>query len=200
MTVEDQLEVTLATPGDWIVVDQAASVEALVGDHLAAVPELKPHREQLTESVADTMARAGQEGVLFMAVLADPGAQGVPIIATAMLATTLEPPEPLRQAAEPAAGLPDVESALEDPDVTQRDVRSMLLSGGPALRVARLIDVPLVEGGPALTLLSVQYFFTAAELDQVFVLQFTSPSAVAHDELQRLFHEIADSFRVRPAA
>jgi hypothetical protein len=209
-----ELDVTISTPGDWIVIehgtlDDEAAVDALVGERLDAVPELAPHRAELVSTVAKTMARAQRDGVLFTAVLADPGVHGAPVMANLVVGTSEAPDAELVEAAVPArdgepANLDEVEEALAatapEEGVTQRAVHSILLPEGPALRVARLLDVPLVEGGPELTVLSVQYFFTASDLDQVFVLSFTSPSVAAHEELQLIFHRIARTFRVGPRA
>jgi hypothetical protein len=204
--VPHELEVAISTPGDWIVIehgaiDDAAAVDRLVGQRLDAVPELAPHRDELVTTVARTAARAQREGVVFAAVLADPGARSAPVMANLVVATSALPDPALVESAVPAAGgeLSDPDPAAEsspEEGVTQRVVHSLLLPGGPALRVARLVSLPLVEGGPELAVLSVQYFFTADGLDQALVLSFTSPSVAAHEELQAIFHAIAETFRV----
>jgi hypothetical protein len=212
----EELELTIATPGDWIVLEHDAladdgAIEALVRDRLDEVPELAPYREALASTVAKTAARAQAEGVVFSALLADPGLRGAPVMANLVVATSAEPAPELAAEAVPAQDsraqddLGAIERALDARDpaavpgedgVAQRAVHSVLLPGGPALRVARLMEFELVPGGPALLVLSVEYFFTATDLEQVFVLRFTSPSVAAHEELQLVFHRIARTFRV----
>jgi hypothetical protein len=214
MTAARELDVRLATPGDWVVLrrDDLASeedVDRFVGDRLDAVPELAPYRDELVTSVARTRARAERDGVVFTALLADIAPQGIPVLANLVVATSAAPSPELAQAAVPAEdaaapGVQDVERALDEaapPEqgVTQRVVHSMLLPGGPALRVARVAQLALVEGGPEVTVLSVEYFFSPSDLDQVFVVRFVSPSIAAHEELQLLFHEIAATFSVSPS-
>ena len=207
MTAVRELDVSLSTPGDWIVVEHGAlederEVDRIVADRLDDVPELAAHRNELAASVARTFARAQREGVVFAAIMAGPGRDGIPVLANLVVAASAAPPPELAAAAEPtggetAPGLQDVEQALdesEEPGVQQRIVHSLLMRAGPALRVARLSRHALLEGGPEVAFLSVEYFFT--KHDQVFVLRFVSPSIAAHEELQALFHEIASTFSV----
>jgi hypothetical protein len=218
--LEREVEVSISTPGDWVVVEHGAladegAVDALVGDRLAEVPQLAPYRERLVASIARTAARAEQEGVVFAAVLADPGERDAPIVANLALATTAGPTADLVAEAEPArdgASVDELEAmraavtgeatgaGAEEDGVTQRVVHSLLLPGGPTLRVARVMELELVEDGPKIAVLAVEYFFRVAASGQVFVLRFTSPSIAAHEELQLIFHRIAQTFRVDDAA
>jgi hypothetical protein len=202
------LDVSLSTPGDWIVIRHGEladerDVDRLVGDRLDETPELAPYRDELVASVARTFARAEREGVVFAAIMAAPGPEGTPVLANLVVAQSAAPAPELAAAAtlagEGEPGLHDVERALDEPGepgVQQRVVHALLLPGGPALRVARLSRHALLADGPEVTVLSVEYFFTKHELDQVFVLRFVSPSLAAHEELQALFHEIASTFSV----
>lgn len=201
-----ELDVRLSTPGDWIVLQPGelsdeTTVDELVGDRLDAVPELVPYRDQLVATVARAAARAESEGVIFSAVFADIAPVGAPVTANLIVATSAAPAPELAEEAIPEseAGVERALEAADEPGVSQRAVHSVLLPSGPALRVARLSQIELVEGGPELTVLSVEYFFSPSMLDQVFVLRFVSPSIAAHEELQLLFHEIAATFAVSPS-
>jgi hypothetical protein len=70
------------------------------------------------------------------------------------------------------------------------------LAAGPALRAARLEDVPLRPGGTDATTLVVQYFAPIADHDRVAILTFSTPSVGAHLHLQGIFHEIAQSLTI----
>lgn len=201
MTASDTFDVSIGTPGNWIPLEAYlppdADVDALVGERLAEVPELAPHREHLVETVESTIERARGEGVLFCAILADLTEDGTPVIANLAVATVPAPPPTDDGRTEPV-GLAEIEetaAAADEPDVSQRTVDSMLLPGGPAVRIARLIELPLAEDGPSLTTLSVQYFLTVPDENQFVVLSFTTPTVAQHLELQALFHEIALTFR-----
>jgi hypothetical protein len=196
----ETFDVSIATPGNWIPLDaflpDDADVESLVGDRLAEVPELAPHADDLVETVTKTLSHTREEGVLFCAVLADLTDDGDPVIANLTVVTAPAPP-PRDGQTEPA-GLAEIEANVaeaDEPDVSQRSVDSMLLPGGPAVRIARVVDLPLAEGGPALTTLAVQYFLTVPDEDQFVVLSFTTPTVAKHLELQAVFHEIALTFR-----
>lgn len=198
------------TPGDWIVFDlrdaDGAPVERLVADRLDDLEGLAPHRDQLVGFVARTWQRARREGVLLAAILVDQAERGAPVIANLALARAPAPPRAPREAAGPpgGSGLAAVDDTLArqatERRVTERVVTSVLLPGGPALRVARLLDLPLAPDGPSVAVLSVQYVFTASDLDEAFVLAFSSPSIAAHEELQALFHAIASTLRIGQAA
>lgn len=223
LELEHEVEVSISTPGDWVVLEHDAltderEVDALVGERLAEVPELAPYRERLVTSIAKTAARAQREGVVFAALLADPGLRDAPIVANLVVGTSPGPTADVLADAVPArdgasadeqeasmrqavAGRDehaDAEGVRED-GVSQRVVHSLLLPGGPALRVARLMELELVEDGPKIAVLAVEYFFRVAASGQVFVLRFTSPSVAAHQELQVVFHRIAQTFRVDDA-
>jgi hypothetical protein len=214
---EHEVEVSISTPGDWVVVEHGAltderDVDALVGERLGEIPELAPYRDGLVTSIARTAARAEREGVVFAALLADLGPRDAPVVANLVVGTSPGPtadvvaqavpardgaPVDERAAVEQALSAGDATAAgVQEDGVTQRVVHSLLLPGGPALRVARLMELELVEGGPRVAVLAVEYFFRVPASGQVFVLRFTSPSIAAHEELQVVFHRIARTFRV----
>jgi hypothetical protein len=197
----DTFDVSIATPGNWIPLEaflpEGADADALVGERLAEVPELAPHREHLVETVESTMARARGEGMLFCAVLADLTDKGEPVIANLAVATVAAPPAGDDGRVDPVS-LAEIEEGAanaDEADVSQRHVDSILLPGGPAIRIARLVELELAEGGPSLTTLSVQYFLTVPDQDQFVILSFTTPTVAEHLELQAVFHEIALTFR-----
>ena len=197
------LELSVATPGNWLTVEPDAfadrtAVEGMVEGRIDEIPELAPHRSQLLESVVRTLGRARQDGVVHCAVLVDLTETKQPLLANlTVVVTPAPPPDPERGDLPRIA---EIEDALADhePDVTQREVNSMLLPGGPAMRIARMIDLPLAgegEGTVSITVLSVQYFFAVPGEDAFVVLNFSSPSIGAHLRLQSLFHDIAAEFR-----
>ena len=202
------LELSIATPGNWLTVEpedfgDRAAVEGMVEGRLDEIPQLAPHRAQLLESVVATLGRAREDGVVHCAVLVDLTDTQQPLLANLTVAVTPAPPPDPERADLPR--IAEIEAALADhePDVAQREVGSMLLPGGPAMRIARMIDLPLAgEGDHALsiTVLSVQYFFSVPGEDAFVVLNFASPSIGAHLRLQSLFHDIAAEFRFVGAA
>jgi hypothetical protein len=217
---EREVGVSISTPGDWVVVEHGTladeqEVDELVGARLGEVCQLTPYRDQLVRSIARTAARAEREGVVFSALLADPGARDAPILANLVVGTSPGPASDLVAEAVPArdgapaneleavqqalAGEGAATDGVQEDGVTQRVVHSLLLPGGPTLRVARLMELELVEDGPKVAVLAVEYFFRVAASGQVFVLRFTTPSVAAHEELQLIFHRIAQSFRVDAA-
>jgi hypothetical protein len=207
-----EFDLNIRTPGDWIVVDaaalsDAAEVDALVGDRLDTVPELAGRRGDLVATVTRSLRRAREAGVLFTAVLADVDEEGRPLMANLAVAAAAGPAPVVEDdapssaatagagAAAAARETPDLEAAFAEqfPDAERRDVTSVLLPGGPAVRLARLFDVPLTDDGPMLAMLSVQYFFSVPGLEQMLVLSFTTPSIAAAERLQQIFHAIAET-------
>jgi hypothetical protein len=210
--VTEELAIDIALPGDWVVIaDKAladpAQVEALVGTRLDEVPELAPYRDDLVASVSNSAAAIERNGVLLTAVLAELTPDGR--ARTANLAVAAAPmPEAVEPAAsepasdaEPESPLRELERSLADlpteDQVSHRRVESVLLSNGPAVRIARLLEVPLSDDGPRLSMLSVQYFFLLSETRQVVVLNFTTPSLGELPYLQGVFHAIANGFAIR---
>jgi hypothetical protein len=130
------------------------------------------------------------------------GRDRTPLTANLAIATAPTPSPPAEaapQTGEPAGSpLAWIEATLAESapeaDTSERDVTTLLLPGGPALRIARLVDLPLADNGPLLRVLGVQYFFLVPDADQAMVLSFSSPSLGAIDHLQALFHEIAKTF------
>jgi hypothetical protein len=204
-----EFNLNIRTPGNWIVVDadalgEAGAVDELVGDRLEAVPELAPRRDELVATVARTLKRARHDGILFTALLADVTDERQVIMANLAVGTSVAPPvddaaasrAATRASADSASAQDaDVEALLEEqePGVARREVDSVLMPAGPAIRVARLFDVPLTDEGPVLTVLGVQYFFAVPDADQMIVLSFTTPSVGAAEKLQQVFHSIAET-------
>jgi hypothetical protein len=192
------IAIAITTPGDWIAFDPAlftdsVSAETLLGERLEAVPELASYREELLAVCARTMARASSDGVLYTALLADLRAEREPMLGSlAVVTTPAPPPDP----ESPMPKLADIEERIADrePDVEQRLVQSILLPGGPALRVARVVELPLTAT-LRIVGLTVQYFLTVPGEDQFVILSFASPTLAAHVELQQIWHDIATSFR-----
>jgi hypothetical protein len=196
-----QLETVIAIPGDWIRLEPETfanelAVEDLVGDRLNDVPELAPHREELVGDVTRTLARAVAEEAMLAAVLADVADEEQPMIASLMVLATASPPPDVAAAEIPSeAELAEAVAEGDDDTVADRHVGSVLLPGGPAMRIARVQELNLGESGPALLALTVQYYFMVPGIDQFVVLSFASPTVGAHLRLQEIFHEIAASFR-----
>jgi hypothetical protein len=206
-----EFHLSIQTPGDWIVLDADAlgdsdRVDALVGDRLDAVPELADRRDDLVATVARTLKRARQDGVVFTAILGDVGADGQVLMANLAVGTSAAPPVDEDAVVHEAEGSdatdgaratrpPDLDALLaaDEPEVDRRAVDSILMPAGPAIRVARLFDVPLTDDGPMLSVLSVQYFFSIPDADQMVVLSFSTPSVGAAEHLQRIFHGIAET-------
>jgi hypothetical protein len=217
-TMPLEIDTTISLPGDWLTFEPSAlaerrSVDELVGDRLAELPELAEHREALVTSVADTMARAEDEGVFLTAVMAAVDDAGHPLLANLAIAIGAAPsgqrPDPAaedagtdadRHAPPAPVSMADLEAEVAradtDDGVTQRAVDSVLLGSGPAVRIARLSDVPLFDGGPALQTLSVQYFVPVPDGDSVAILSFATPSVGAHLRMQAIFHQIASTFAI----
>lgn len=205
-----ELDIQISLPGDWLAIDSEVfadqtTVDELVGERLDAVPELAPYRDDLVASVSRSMARAKEGGIIFTAVLAELTPEGQARTANLAIAVTELPAvadedveagltagatSPMEQLERTLAEQPSEEQ------ISHRTLDSILLPSGPAVRIARLYDIPLSDNGPLLSVLSVQYFLEAPEGAGMVVLNFTTPSLGEIDYLQSLFHEIARSFEM----
>lgn len=213
--LDSGIPVTLGLPGNWMLLDQDRlgdrdTADALVADHLDGIPALAPHRDAIVDAVAGSMAQASEGGVLMTAVMADVDAQGAPLLANLAVAVAPLPDHVEAGAANgdgAAAAAPDGVPTVEDLQqalaeqpsahpVEQQLVSTVLLPGGPAVRVAEVVELPLSAEGPTITMLSVRYLFLLPGGEQLVVLAFSTPTVAAHLELQALFNQIAGSFAI----
>jgi hypothetical protein len=210
--------VTLGLPGDWIVLDQDRlgdhdTADALVADHLDAIPPLAEHRDAIVDAVTSAMGQASEDGVLMTAIMADVDGDGAPLLASLAVAVAPLPegvealPDGEASGSSPSPSPSDAVPTVEDlqrtlaeqstdDTIEQQLVSTVLLPGGPAVRVAEVAAVPLSAEGPSLRMLSVRYLFLLPAGDQLVILSFTTPTVAAHLELQALFNQIAASFAV----
>jgi hypothetical protein len=198
---------TITLPGNWLTVDldsfdDKTAVQRLVTDRLADIPALAGHEADLVELISRSASLGQSEGVSFAAVLADVY-DGDPIVADLALAAT---PSPARESenADAASSLGirqalGIQSAVDEPGVRKRAVDDVSLAAGPAVRIARIHDLPLGETGVQLTVLTVQYWLFAPGNDRIVVLNFATPSLTHHKELARQFHTIAESLLFEPS-
>jgi hypothetical protein len=201
----DEPTLTLATPGDWLAVDLEAlgderAVTELIGPRIEALPALAKHGEELAATVTRTAENARTEGVVFAAVLATLHEDGSPVIANLTVAVVPTPPP--EEAAEGLAGassssLDALEQGLdaEEPGVAQRAVDRLMLPLGPVIRIARIHNVGVLESGPQLAVLTVQYWGITPDRGQLVVCNFSTPALALHRDLAALFHEIVLTLR-----
>jgi hypothetical protein len=220
--LDSGIPVTLGLPGNWMLLDQdrlgdADTADALVADHLDGIPALEAHRDAIVDAVANAMAQASEGGVLMTAVMADVDAKGAPLLANLAVAVAPLPDDVQAGAAAaaaasengdgpaaapaPSGGVPTVEDLQQalaeqptDNTIEQQLVSTVLLPGGPAVRLAEVVELPLSVEGPTIRMLSVRYLFLLPGGEQLVVLSFSTPTVAAHLELQDLFNQIAASF------
>lgn len=197
-------EFSIATPGDWMVVDfdvlgDQAVIGGLVDQRVEEEPALEPHRDELAELVLRSARIAEAAGVMFCATLATTRDDGAPILATLSVAagekdTSIDPnADAMPASADESPEI--VVNRIEESDGSTRYAPVAIeLPSGVAARMEHLGDVPLF-GSASLVCLTVQYVLEVPHaVDQFLALTFTTPSLAYRARLTDLFDDIARTF------
>lgn len=193
MVSDAELRLGLSTPGDWITVDPG---ELAGRDLLPGIEELGELRDQVEDALSRSAEDARRAGVVLSAVVVHLDREA-PLLANLVVSVRAAPEADGGDATEEPGSAPAAMGGRADASRREEPVQ---LPAGPAVRVARLVDLPLGGTDASMTWLSVQYALLVVELGQVVILHFASPSVAAHEELLPLFHEIAETLELAVSA
>ena len=192
--------VSLTTPPDWYLVplDTATRNEriaALVDERIGTHPELAGSREILLRFLRAGAREAASANAVLCALWSETRA-GRPLAASATVVVTTWPPDAPVAASEEAVAeqlrAGDPAAVVQVVQLARADDES---EGRSAVRLAKTMTVALPEDR-VLPIVSVQYYLLFPAGGGMAVLNLTTPSMVAANQLIKLFDAMALTFRL----
>lgn len=192
---------SLRVPPNWFELDvhpatRDASARALVRERTAKVPELQPHRVEITRLLREQAASAWDAGAVYCAGMAEPVSDGVlPASVTVFLlpgplgADSDEPDRitPLLPALTP-------KDAADDNDTWTR-VQTLTIEGcGEAARSYGVEDLE-PEPGQAIRVVQMQTFIPIPRVNRVLLVSCSSPAIALAEGLFDLFDAVTGTVR-----
>lgn len=192
---------SLRVPPSWVQFDiwrasRTGELTRIVDEHLAKVPNLRPHRRTILAALRRLAEEAESAGaVLCAAAVDEQGSQGA-LLATLAVFVTDGMPEPALNtvpaiaAQLPATPRPDPASA---DDADWREVRIVEIPAGEAVRVRSLTSLAPEGDSPTVRLVSMETLLPLPGRERILNVVLTSPHVELVDELHDLFDLITET-------